>query len=264
MGSNSAGLYGYIVAGDPNTSIAYIIPAHQAISDIEQRFELEVTFPTAKQLMRLPGKQDAADTMDSTSTFSDTSSDSKFSEDENADIDPYPYGLVPKVSSFPTWDQNLSGGQTWPSRPTTPSETSYDVDVMDVHTTLECNLGEHWSVEIYPREFCGNTMFVIPEVGTIDETPFSWSIDIPDISSIPAELRYESHSHLFDMQTTISAPPLVDATKSTGLNSPPRRRQRLLTSKEKEEARTVRTAKACWACHLAKIKARPLPGSVKF
>jgi hypothetical protein len=37
-------LYGYITAGDPNTSIAYIIPAFQALRDIGQATGNSVTF----------------------------------------------------------------------------------------------------------------------------------------------------------------------------------------------------------------------------
>lgn len=40
------GLYGYITAGDPGTSIAYIVPAYQAFSDMEKRLGGKVTFPS--------------------------------------------------------------------------------------------------------------------------------------------------------------------------------------------------------------------------
>jgi hypothetical protein len=39
-------LYGYITAGDPGTSIGYIIPAYQAFSDIEKQTGATVTFPS--------------------------------------------------------------------------------------------------------------------------------------------------------------------------------------------------------------------------
>ncbi|KIM96249.1 hypothetical protein OIDMADRAFT_59318 [Oidiodendron maius Zn] len=38
-------LFGYVTAGDPETSIAYIIPAYQAFHEIEQQMGAEVTFP---------------------------------------------------------------------------------------------------------------------------------------------------------------------------------------------------------------------------
>lgn len=40
------GLYGYITAGNPGTSIAYIVPAYQAFSDMEKRLGSKVTFPS--------------------------------------------------------------------------------------------------------------------------------------------------------------------------------------------------------------------------
>ena len=48
----------------------------------------------------------------------------------------------------------------------------------------------------------------------------------------------------------------VFSTRVSGSLSPkpPRGRQRALTTKEKREALVVRKAKACWACHLSKIK----------
>jgi hypothetical protein len=41
-------LYGYITAGDPGTSIAYIIPAYQAFHEIEQKMGAKVTFPSTE------------------------------------------------------------------------------------------------------------------------------------------------------------------------------------------------------------------------
>jgi len=40
------GLYGYITAGDPGTSIAYIIPSYQAFSDMEKKLGSKLTFPS--------------------------------------------------------------------------------------------------------------------------------------------------------------------------------------------------------------------------
>jgi hypothetical protein len=70
-----------------------------------------------------------------------------------------------------------------------------------------------------------------------------WShVGSPPPSSSPPPHQAESHSHVF------SAYP--GEPKST----PARGRQRALTSQEKQEALIVRKAKACWACHLSKIK----------
>lgn len=58
--------------------------------------------------------------------------------------------------------------------------------------------------------------------------------------------QHNDHQHIFTFYPGISkSEPKL-----------PRGRQRCLTSKEKEEAREVRDAKACWACHLSKIKVR--------
>ena len=47
------GLYGYIVAGDPKKSIAYIIPAYQAFTEIEPKMGSEVTFPSLDEISGL-------------------------------------------------------------------------------------------------------------------------------------------------------------------------------------------------------------------
>jgi hypothetical protein len=44
-------LYGYITAGDPGTSIAYIIPAYQAFHEIEQKMGAKITFPSLESLV---------------------------------------------------------------------------------------------------------------------------------------------------------------------------------------------------------------------
>jgi hypothetical protein len=51
---NSA-LYGYVTAGDTGTSIAYIIPAHQAFHEIEQQMRAKVNFPSLKSLVDRSG-----------------------------------------------------------------------------------------------------------------------------------------------------------------------------------------------------------------
>lgn len=72
-------------------------------------------------------------------------------------------------------------------------------------------------------------------------SPFSLINSPPQTSSPPAH-RAESHSHIFTIYPGIEKP------------KPLRGRQRGLTAQEKKNAREVREAKACWACHLSKIK----------
>ena len=70
-----------------------------------------------------------------------------------------------------------------------------------------------------------------------------WShIRSPSPSSSPPEQPAEPHSHVFSV--FLGEPKLAST----------RGRQRALTSQEKQEALVVRKAKACWACHLSKIK----------
>ena len=101
------------MAGDPQTSIAYIVPAHQAFSAIEQQLGGKVTFPSKEHILCLRGNAvNADDPMDCAAESIDSSSDDWWlSEDENAGHDPYPGSHIRKY-------------KTWSSRPTTPSETS--------------------------------------------------------------------------------------------------------------------------------------------
>lgn len=76
-------------------------------------------------------------------------------------------------------------------------------------------------------------------------TDSSWS-HVEASPPATASPQNERHSHIF------SAYP--DEPRA----SPNRGRQRPLTSQEKQEALVVRKAKACWACHLSKIKVNSL------
>lgn len=78
-----------------------------------------------------------------------------------------------------------------------------------------------------------------------------WShVGSPSPSSSPPKQHTEPHSHVFS------------AYPGEPQSAPARGRQRPLTSQEKQEALVVRKAKACWACHLSKIKCSPCsPGS---
>jgi len=60
----------------------------------------------------------------------------------------------------------------------------------------------------------------------------------------PTQQEAEHHSHIFN------ALPGISKVKLT------RGRQRGLTPLEKKQARDVRDAKACWACHISKTKVR--------
>jgi len=74
-----------------------------------------------------------------------------------------------------------------------------------------------------------------------ERSPFSL-IDSPPPTSSPPAHHAESHRHVFSAYGGITR------------SKPLRGRQRPLTAQEKKEAREVREAKACWACHLSKIK----------
>lgn len=69
------------------------------------------------------------------------------------------------------------------------------------------------------------------------------SSPVPKSESPPPSA--EIHSHVFSAYAGVAGPKL------------PRGRQRALTVQEKREALDVRKAKACWACHLSKIKCSP-------
>jgi hypothetical protein len=71
----------------------------------------------------------------------------------------------------------------------------------------------------------------------------SWSHVGSPLSTASSTVQHtENHSHVFS------------AYLSEPKSAPARGRQRALTSQEKQEALVVRKAKACWACHLSKIK----------
>ena len=77
-------------------------------------------------------------------------------------------------------------------------------------------------------------------------SPFSL-IDTPHQTPSP-RAHHNDHQHVFTAYPGITKTP----------QKLPRGRQRALTTKEKQEAREVREAKACWACHLSKIKVQSL------
>ncbi len=61
----------------------------------------------------------------------------------------------------------------------------------------------------------------------------------------PSRDEIEHHRHMFSTRVDKTKPKL------------PRGRQRGLTDVEKKQARDVRDAKACWACHISKTKCSP-------
>lgn len=65
----------------------------------------------------------------------------------------------------------------------------------------------------------------------------------PPTTTSPILQHAECHSHVFDGFPGVPKPPPAA-----------RGRQRALTVQEKQEALVVRKQKACWACHLSKIK----------
>lgn len=71
-----------------------------------------------------------------------------------------------------------------------------------------------------------------------------WShIDSLPTSPTPLQQHAEAHSHVFSART--------GDTKSTTTT---RGRHRALTTQQRQEALKVRMAKACWSCHISKIK----------
>lgn len=68
-------------------------------------------------------------------------------------------------------------------------------------------------------------------------SPYSHGSPVSHSSPVRAEVH--QHSHVFDADARVSKP---------------KGRQRSLTTKEKKDAREVRDAKACWACHISKTK----------
>lgn len=75
------------------------------------------------------------------------------------------------------------------------------------------------------------------------ESPFE-VIESPHQTPSPKNQQPNEHQHILTFYPGV--------TKAS--NKALRGRQRRLTAKEKQEARQVREAKACWACHLSKIK----------
>jgi hypothetical protein len=254
---SSGGLYGYIVAGDPQTSIAYIVPAHQAFSAIEQHLGSKVTFPSEEHLLSLRDAAiDADDPMDCATESVGSSSDSWWpSEDENADHDPYP-------------GDHIRRNKTWSSQPTTPSETSYDLGEIDFYPPVK-QLQE--SV-LTSGELSGGLSFSNRELHKKRQSVF-WSIDeldgplvLPSVVSeshtgdLKLDHSMQRHIHLFHpsavpkhdqpIQSIREPLPMVLRKRMA------RGRQRCLTYEEKKAARAVREAKACWACHISKTKVR--------
>ena len=82
---------------------------------------------------------------------------------------------------------------------------------------------------------------------TVHDSPksdgVSWFQVDSSPQSSPSPCQVAGQSHMFSTRVSGSSSP-----------RPPRGRQRALTTKEKREALDVRKAKACWACHLSKIK----------
>jgi hypothetical protein len=95
--------------------------------------------------------------------------------------------------------------------------------------------GEDWEVICsYP-----NSIIVLDSPKSEE---LSWSQVDFSPQNTPSPCQVTGHSHMFSA--------IVPESPS----SKPRGRQRALTKQEKQEASDVRKAKACWACHLSKIK----------
>lgn len=71
----------------------------------------------------------------------------------------------------------------------------------------------------------------------------SWCIIDSSPQDSPSPYQAMGHSSVFSSRGRSPLSP-----------KPPRGRQRALTTQQRSEALSVRKAKACWACHLSKIK----------
>ena len=192
--------------------------------------------------------------MDCTTESVGSSSDSWWpSEDENAEHDPYP-------------GSHSRDNKTWSSRPTTPSETSYDLDDIGFDPP-DKRLQE---IFFTIGELSGGLSSPNRELHKERQSVF-WSIDglgeplvLPPavseshIEDLKLEHSTQGHVHLFNGSAvpkheqpvqSIRGPLSTERKNLTG-----RGRQRGLTDEEKKEARWVREAKACWACHISRIK----------
>lgn len=88
-----------------------------------------------------------------------------------------------------------------------------------------------WVVPSYPSSYAAS-----------HGSPKSHNSPASHISSPPQ--HEPEHQHIFTSHPDVPKP------------RPLRGRQRGLTTQEKKQARDVREAKACWACHISKIKVR--------
>lgn len=84
---------------------------------------------------------------------------------------------------------------------------------------------------------------------TVHDSPQSdgalWCQIGPSPQSTPSPDQTVRHSHIFSAYS-----------RETSSSKLPRGRQRALTAQQRRAALEVRKAKACWACHLSKIKVR--------
>jgi hypothetical protein len=84
---------------------------------------------------------------------------------------------------------------------------------------------------------------------TVHDSPLSdgasWCQIGPSPQSTPSPDQAVGHSHVFSAYS-----------RGSSSSKLPRGRQRALTAQERRAALEVRKAKACWACHLSKIKVR--------
>jgi len=225
---SSGGLYGYIVAGDPQTSIAYIVPAHQAFSAIEQQLGSKVTFPSEKHLLSLRdtaieqqlGSKVAFPSEEHLLGLRDTAIDA----DDLDEIDFYP--PVKQLQESVLTIGEFSGGLSFPNR--------------ELHKERR---SVFWSID----ELDGP--LVLPPVVSESHT-----------GDLKLGHSTQRHIHLFHPSAvpkhdqpvqSIREPLQTVLGKVMALG-----RQRGLTDEEKKAARAVREAKACWACHISKTKVR--------
>jgi len=233
-----------------------------------------VTFPSAEHFSGPEGTfSDAKTSKGDIGNSLDVSSEISLSEDENAESDPYPFSMDSN-EAFGTWSGDFSGAKSWSSRPTTPSEISCDLDGKEIEMGMNYALTEYQSPEDYSTKIKTNTTNdpIGQELPKESQVVY-WSIDEFD-TSVVTEVDFESysgeanldhHHHYMEMAFNSSIAdlpePIIPPLQGTHMplptvykNKPVRGRQRGLTALEKKQAREVREAKACWACHLLKTK----------
>jgi hypothetical protein len=166
--------------------------------------------------------------------------------------------------------------------PTTLSHSPWNVERLPPHHradagsgTFEPTRGAPYDTYIAREEYITAREQLAPVFGpepvspVVEEESDEWEY-IPPYASSSTTVHGSPQSEILTWQQIASSPqsspspnqiggyPLMFTARPRGSSSPKstRGRQRALTPQEKQHALEVRKAKACWACHLSKIKVR--------